>query len=76
MTAGIVVIVIIIVIITRLAGVTRAVKLLMSDKGAQVVEADVAGATVARTAFAGIQTLLWRWRVLALLLHLTSDRRN
>lgn len=75
MTAGIVVIIVIIIIITRLAGVTRAVKLFMSEKGGQVVEANVARATVARTAFAGIQTLLRRWRVLAFLLHLTSDCR-
>jgi len=74
MTAGIIVIVVII-IVTRLAGMTRAVKSLMSEKGVIKVEADVAGVTVARTAFAGIQTFFRRWRVLAFLLHLISDCR-
>lgn len=75
MAARIIIIIVIIVIIARLAGVARTVKLLVSYKGAQVVEADVARPTVTRTAFIGVEALL-RWRgVLAFLLHLASHRR-
>lgn len=56
MTTGVIIVIIVIIIVTRFAGMTRTVKLLMSDKSAQIGEADVAGTTVARTAFAGIQT--------------------
>ncbi|EGI58971.1 Multidrug resistance-associated protein 4 [Acromyrmex echinatior] len=50
-----VIIVIIIIIVTRLIGVTRAVELLVSNEGAQVVEADVTGAAVARPTLAAVQ---------------------
>jgi len=77
MAAGVVVVVVIVVIVVAcLAGVTRAVELFVGDEGAQVIEADVAGAAVARPAFAGVQTFVRRRRVLALLLHLAGDRRR
>ena len=55
-TAGVVII--IIIIVARLIGVTRAVELLMSNEGAQVVEADVTGAAVARSTLAAVQTFV------------------
>lgn len=49
MTARI--IIIIVVIVARLAGMTRAVELLVSDERAQVIEADIARPAVTRTTF-------------------------
>lgn len=55
MAAGIIVVVVIVVIvIARFAGVTRTVELFVGDECTQVVEADVAGAAVARPALVGI----------------------
>lgn len=73
MTARVVVVVIIVVVIARLAGVARAVEFFMGYEGAQIVEADVARTAVTRSALAGIQAFLRRWRVLAFLLHLPGD---
>jgi len=54
----IIVIIIVIIVIARLTGVTRAVEFLVSNKGAQVIEADVTGAAVARATLAAIQTFV------------------
>lgn len=78
MAAGVVVIVVIIIVIViaRLAGVTGAVEFLVGDEGAQVVEADVAGTTVAWPGLVGVQALVRRRRVLTFLLHFAGDRRH
>ena len=65
MTAG-VVIIIIIIIVARLIGGTRAVELLVSNEGVQIVEADVTGVMSAVQTFVGESsrscfTLLVRW---------------
>jgi len=73
MTTRVIVVVVVVVVVARLAGVTRAVELFVGDERAQVVEADVARAAVAGPALARVQTLFWRWGVLAFLLHLPGD---
>ena len=57
-TVGVVIVIIIIIIVTRLIGVTRAVELLVSNEGAQVVKADVTGAAVAWPTLAAVQTFV------------------
>ena len=54
MAARIIIIIVVVVVVARLAGVARAVELLVSYEGAQIVEADVARPTVTRAAFVRI----------------------